>query len=709
MRPFDSFLVVDWASGNDTGPTPKKDAIWAAISRPEGGEAPVYFRNRQAASDWLAALFEAEIAAGRRLFAGFDFPFGYPSGFAPAVTGAHDPLHLWDWFADNLEDAPKANNRFALAGRLNARFPGPGPFWFNGTKQEIPDLPRKGADRRDFGLPERREAEVLAKGAFACWQMGGAGAVGGQAMTGIAALARLRRRFGEEISVWPFEPLDAPIALVEVWPSLLAKEIASSRAPDEIKDAAQVRVLAGALRRMQEAGALAPALDVPSEAARREEGWIFGLGHEAALRRAARPELTPPRLRNDCFAMPQGVAWMPVEIAVARLRAALSPVSGEETLPVAAASGRVLAAPVLARRANPPAPNSAVDGYGFAHAATGAGVQRLPLVAGRAAAGQPFRGAVPPGAAIRILTGAILPDGVDTVVLEEDCATDGATVAFDGPVKPRANTRRAGEDVSAGAEALPQGHRLRPPDLALLSAVGVGEARVRRRLRVAVLSTGDELLPDPASEAAPHRIFDANRPMLLALAARWGCETVDLGCAPDDAAEIAARLDRGAREADLILTSGGASAGDEDHVSRLLRERGRLSSWRIALKPGRPLALAVWNGAPVMGLPGNPVAAFVCALIFARPALAFMEGAGWAEPPGFLVPAAFSKRKKAGRREYLRARLDAEGRAEVYASEGSGRIGGLAWAEGLVELPDGAAEISPGAPVRFLPYSGFGL
>jgi molybdopterin molybdotransferase len=186
---------------------------------------------------------------------------------------------------------------------------------------------------------------------------------------------------------------------------------------------------------------------------------------------------------------------------------------------------------------------------------------------------------------------------------------------------------------------------------------------------------------------------------------------VDLGHVEDRPDLIREALDRGAGVADAILTSGGASAGDEDHVARLLREEGQLSSWRIALKPGRPLALALWGGArvPVIGLPGNPVAALVCTLIFGRPALSLMAGAGWTEPQGFMIPAAFSKRKKPGRREYLRARVNAEGAAEVFASEGSGRISGLSWAEGLVELPDGAAEIGPGTPVRYLPYASFGL
>jgi molybdopterin molybdotransferase len=419
--------------------------------------------------------------------------------------------------------------------------------------------------------------------------------------------------------------------------------------------------------------------------------------------------LTPPRLHDDCFAMPQGVDWVPVEAALKRLREGLNPVVGREVLPLLEAAGRVLAADTVARRSNPPAANSAVDGYGFAHSATGSGVQRLPLVAGRAAAGQPFQGSVPVGSAIRILTGAILPDGVDSVVLEEDCATDGAIVAFDGPVKPRANTRKAGEDVAEGQVPLAAGRRLRAPDLALLSALGIGEVEVFRPLRIGVLSTGDEIIAALGTHAEPHQIHDANRPMLLAMVRAWGHTSVDLGHVRDDAGAIAARLDQGARKVDVILTSGGASAGDEDHVARLLRDRGRLTSWRIAMKPGRPLALARWQGVPVFGLPGNPVAAFVCALIFARPALSLMAGSGWSAPQGFDVPAAFSKAKKAGRREYLRARLNADGAAEVFASEGSGRISGLAWADGLVELGDGAATIEPGATVRYFPFSGFGV
>lgn len=274
---FDRFVVVDWSGGNDRGPTPKGDAIWAALHRDGAAEAPLYFRNRPAVERWLAELVAETLAAGRRLLAGFDFPFGYPEGFAAAVTGRADPLALWDWYAANLEDTPVGNNRFALAGRINARFPGAGPFWFNAGRADIPGLPRKGGEVGGHGLPLRRRCEALAPGAFTCWQLGGAGAVGSQAMTGMAALSRLRAAFPGALAVWPFEPLDRPITLVEVWPSLHAAEIRADRRPGEVKDAAQVRHMAARMARLQAEGGLARLLAAPPAYARSEEGWIFGV------------------------------------------------------------------------------------------------------------------------------------------------------------------------------------------------------------------------------------------------------------------------------------------------------------------------------------------------------------------------------------------------------------------------------------------------
>ncbi len=707
----DRVIVVDWSAAG--APKTGKDSIW--IAQAMGGE--VKTENpaiRHAAEVRLADLIGTALAARERLLVGFDFGFGYPAGFAERVTGRADAPVLWDWLEAALRDGPdNANTHRELAARLNGMWAGGGPFWGNPARRDYPGLPRIRPEL-PAGLAAFRTTDVAARRAGGSpkspWQLAGAGAVGAQMLTGLPVLSRLRRRFGAALSVWPFEAPDTPVVMAEVYPSMLRAEIRVALDDTAIRDEVQVRLLAMALSSLSAQGRLAPLFvsDAPPEILA-EEGWILGVGQETALRAALPAQAEPPRLRDDCFAMPQGVNWLPVDEALGRLRAVLRPVAEAETVAVAQAAGRVLAEDCAARRANPPAPNAAVDGYGLAHAATGAGPQRLPLVEGRAAAGQPFSGTVPAGAAIRILTGAILPKGVDTVVLEEDTAPDGAAIVFDGPLKKGANTRAAGEDVMQGALALSAGHRLRPPDLALLTALGLAEVPAYRRLRVGVLSTGDELLSRPGISAAPHRIYDANRPMLLSLAAGWDYAPVDLGHVRDDPAAIAAALDHGAAGADVIVTSGGASAGDEDHVSRLLRESGTLSSWRIAMKPGRPLALALWNDTPVFGLPGNPVAALVCALIFARPALSMLAGGGWLEPQGFAVPAAFAKSKKPGRREYLRARLDVEGRAEVFASEGSGRISGLSWATGLVELPDEGAEVTPGDMVRFLPYSAFGV
>ena len=693
MTPYDTFIMVDWSGGNDRGPTPVKDAIWACIARAGRAEAPVYLRNRQVAEKWITETLSDEVSAGRRCCIGFDFPFGYPTGFAQALTGQTDPFAVWDWFENRISDTGSQNNRFDLAAEINLSLGTNGPFWGNGLKRDVTGLPRtKQGYVNPF--PDRRSVEMQASGAFTCWQLAGAGAVGSQVMMGLPVLSRLRRAFPDTLSVWPFEPLDRPVSVVEIWPSLLG-----GVAPkDMIKDAWQVRNVAQTLSRLDPV-ILGKMLDVDAP----EEGWILGVGHEAQL---APDKPAPPPLRNDCFALPAGVDWTPVDDALAMLRDRLNPVTETELIPVLQSRGRVLAEPVFAKRANPPRANSAVDGYGFSGGAQ-SGAQYLPLVTGRAAAGGDFKDRVPNGSAVRILTGAALPAGVDTVILEEDVTVGQDQIAFHGPLKQGANTRRAGEDFSAGDKVLGAGERIGAADLALLSAAGVKHVNTHRRLRVAVVSTGDELV-DVTGDAQDNKIIDANRPMLLNMIARFGFEPVDMGISPDNRDALRGLLDQAALEADVILTSGGASAGDEDHVSALLKQAGAMALWRIAVKPGRPLALGLWNGKPVFGLPGNPVAALVCTLVFARPAMTQMAGERWQIPQGFDVPADFEKRKKPGRREYLRARIR-DGKAQVFASEGSGRISGLSWAEGLVELDDGARDISKGDPVRYIPYASFGL
>lgn len=267
----ESFVMVDWSGGNDRGPTPKADAIWVCAARDGVSEAPIYLRNRALAERWLTERITAERAAGRTLWIGFDFPFGYPAGFAAALTGRADPLALWDWFEARVEDVPRGNNRFDLCAGINALWPAPGPFWGNGLKRDIAGLPRLKPDIRATGLAERRVVETRARGAFSVWQLSGAGAVGSQVVMGLPVLARLRRRFAGQVAVWPFEAMDRPVRLLEIWPSLFPGKPPVGM----IKDAWQVQEVA---RRLSGMGgdALRRMLNVTAP----EEGWILGVTQE---------------------------------------------------------------------------------------------------------------------------------------------------------------------------------------------------------------------------------------------------------------------------------------------------------------------------------------------------------------------------------------------------------------------------------------------
>ena len=692
---FDTVLMVDWSGGNDRGAKPVKDAIWVCHATGGIAEAPVYLRNRQVAEDWIIQTLSRLQAEGHRVLVGFDLCFAYPTGFATQLIGSEDTLALWDWFAARVTDSPQSNNRFDLAGEINAQFPGVGPFWFNGLKRDITHLPRKGTHRKGHGLPEKRAADIAVPGSFSPWQLAGAGAVGGQVIMGLPMLARLRQRFAGFIKVWPFEAPDAQIVLAETYFSTLSDLVTADAHP--IRDASQVSLYARAFSNMPP-DVLADLMDV----APTPEGWVLGAGKADALRAALAP--APPPLRNDCFAMPQGAHWTPVDEALAHLKSHLLCVTGTQDCAIGDAAGRFLAQDAAAQRAHPPAPNSAVDGYGFAGPAA-EGLNHFPLVSGRSAAGAPFGGTVPKGHAIRILTGANLPTGVDTVVLQEDVQADAKAISFHGPLKAGANARDAGEDMQAGQVVLTAGRKITPADVGMLAAAGIGAVAVRNKLRVGVLSTGDELR-DPGDIASDGEIYDANRPMLAALFDQSGYEIIDLGRAPDNRAVLREMLDDGAARCDVIITSGGASAGDEDHMSALLKNTGSLALWRIAMKPGRPLAMGLWQGTPVFGLPGNPVAAMVCALVFANPALRVMAGGDWFAPQRYMLQAGFTKSKKDGRREYLRARIT-DGKVEIFPSEGSGRVSGLSWATGLVELGDAAQTIHEGDLVPYLPFKSF--
>ena len=283
---FDAWVMVDWSAGRDHGPTPRKDAIWIGQSGAGDDMPPVYMRGRRDAEAWLVARIEAALARGERLCVGFDFAFAYPAGFARQVTGSGDPFALWDWFAERVEDGPKGvSNRFGVGGELNAIFGGVGPFWGNGAKADVPHLPRKGRARTFRWREPKRAVERRATGAFEVWQLAGAGCVGSQVIMGLPTLARLRARFGDRLGVWPWDHDGKDIVLVEIFPSLLADAVRARSAAGDIRDAVQVTLLAGALARagteaMFDTGAL--------EGAWEEEGWILGVGHEAALDAAAR-------------------------------------------------------------------------------------------------------------------------------------------------------------------------------------------------------------------------------------------------------------------------------------------------------------------------------------------------------------------------------------------------------------------------------------
>jgi molybdopterin molybdotransferase len=346
-----------------------------------------------------------------------------------------------------------------------------------------------------------------------------------------------------------------------------------------------------------------------------------------------------------------------VDEAANHIASTLVPVADVETVPLAQADTRVLAHDLIAPMALPPFTNSAVDGYAvrFADIVTAAGA---PLtVADRVVAGGSAKGSVPPGRAVRIFTGAPMPDGSDTVFMQEDVRADaGGRIHFPTGLRRGANVRPIGEDFPAGTVVLPRGRRLRPQDVAVCAALGLTELEVRRSVRVAVFSTGDEIV-SPGSARGPSQLFDSNRFMLAAMLRRLGCAVGDLGILADDPILIADALRQAAAGHDFILASGGVSTGEADQVKAGVENAGKLAFWRVAIKPGRPIAMGSIDGVPFMGLPGNPVASFVTFVYLARAAVLALAGAVSEPFTAMPVRAAFTYRKKAGRREYARAKI----------------------------------------------------
>ncbi|QWG14305.1 molybdopterin molybdotransferase MoeA [Bradyrhizobium sediminis] len=413
------------------------------------------------------------------------------------------------------------------------------------------------------------------------------------------------------------------------------------------------------------------------------------------------------QLSDDCFAF--GGPMMSVDEAVGIIAARVTAVHDTETVALAQADGRILACDIAAPLPLPPFTNSAVDGYAVRGRDLPQAGEQAFAVTGRIQAGASAGNAIPPGHAIRIFTGAPMPDGADTVFMQEDVRIDDAgRVVLPAGLKPGANVRPAGEDIALGFAALKAGRRLRPQDVALAAAFGLTQIDVMRRIRVAVFSTGNEIV-SPGMPRAPSQLFDSNRFMLMAMLARLGCDVGDLGIIRDDRASLADGLKKVAGTHDLILTTGGVSTGDEDHVKASVESAGSLVLWRMAIKPGRPVAMGIIGGTPFIGLPGNPVASFVTFVHVVRPTILALAGAAQAPLVPMPVRAAFTYKKKAGRREYVRVSLrkgdNGVLEAAKFPREGAGLLSSLVDTDGLVELGEEITQVQPGQTVGFLSYA----
>jgi molybdopterin molybdotransferase len=406
---------------------------------------------------------------------------------------------------------------------------------------------------------------------------------------------------------------------------------------------------------------------------------------------------------------------MPLDEALQRLLAQAVPLGRTEQVRTFDADGRVLAQDVVSALHVPPHDNSSMDGYAVRAAdVTHAGIE-LPVTQ-RIAAGQ-FGAPLAPGSAARIFTGAPMPQGADAVMMQEDTeALDGSRVRIQAVPAAGQWVRAAGEDVARGAAVLQCGERLSPAGLGLAAGIGLAELRVAARPRVALFSTGDELVMPgdvPPEQMAPGAIYNSNRFFLRALLQRLGCDVTDLGIVPDQRVATLAALQSAADGHDLILTSGGVSVGEEDHIKPAVEQLGSLDLWQIAMKPGKPFAYghvrraeaqAEGGQAHFMGLPGNPVSSFVTYLLLVRPFLLKLMGATQLDVPAMTLRADFDLPRADKRREFLRARRNAQGGVDLFANQSSGVLTSAHWADGLIDHAAGAT-IARGDSVRFIPLS----
>ena len=396
-----------------------------------------------------------------------------------------------------------------------------------------------------------------------------------------------------------------------------------------------------------------------------------------------------------------GQTLMPIENALALLLKSANPPEQVDILPLAEAQGRVLAEDLSSGINVPPHDNSAMDGYAVNSADLSEQAEKRLPVSQRIPAGK-MGTKLQAGSAARIFTGAPIPPGADAVVMQEVCKPDGDAVIITGPVTAGNNIRRAGEDISTGDTILHAGTRLKPQDIGLAASVGIAEVKVYKRCRVAIFFTGDELR-EPGEPLLPGQIYNSNRHTMRGLLEKLNCEIIDLGTVKDtlDATKIA--MQKAASTADLVITSGGVSVGEEDYIRIALEALGQLDMWRINIKPGKPLVFGNIDGTPFLGMPGNPVSVFATFCIFARPFILKKQGMTDTTANSFKVPADFEWNKAGKRHEYVRTRVD-NGKVYLYPNQGSGVLTSTSWANGLAFIPAGKT-VQPGDMIDFTPFS----
>jgi molybdopterin molybdotransferase len=418
------------------------------------------------------------------------------------------------------------------------------------------------------------------------------------------------------------------------------------------------------------------------------------------------------QLIDDCFAFAGSL--LPIVEMQRLIAEGVTPVAEVQNVSLSEALGRVIGSDVKATDDLPPFDNTAVDGFAVRHADLAPGVDTRLVVAERVMAGHAAVKPLGTGEAIRVFTGAPMPSGTDTVFMQEDCKVDGNVVIVPPGLERGANSRFAGEDLPRGAVMLPAGRRLTVADVALAAAEGITQLPVRRRLRVAIFSTGDEVV-EPGAARPTAAIYDANRHLLRGLLDKFGAAVTDLGILRDEPLALQTAIANAAADHDLVITSGGVSTGEADHVRAAVEKIGRLVFWRVAIKPGRPVAMGVIPGgkpghaAAFAGLPGNPAAVYVTFVRVVWPLLLRLAGAAPREPMALPVRATFAYRKRKGRREYVRVSLRhaADGIVEAvkFPRDGAGVITSLTETDGLVELGEEITEVAPGEIVGFLSYA----